>query len=116
MLGNLAFSILSRIGDILQEDALSNPNSPMATGCSPAGINLSDAWVIGSHIRHSLIDKMNKANVIQHCDSSCDSTSDIELSSNEATSSSSVTDTPSHSRVWCIGKEACKSVSPQNSP
>ncbi|KAJ1396852.1 PRONE domain [Sesbania bispinosa] len=60
VLANLAFSILSRIGDILHEDCLSNPNSPVATSCSP-GINLSETWVVGSHIRHSLLDKMNKA-------------------------------------------------------
>lgn len=97
----------------MKEDALSNPNSPMETSYSP-GINLSDAWVVGSHIRRSLTDKMNKADV-QQCDSSCDSTSDLELSSSEA-KSSTVTATPSRSRVWCIGKEACISVSPQSSP
>ncbi|XP_027348486.1 rop guanine nucleotide exchange factor 14-like [Abrus precatorius] len=113
VLGSLAFSILSRIGDILQEDALSNPNSPISTSCSP-GINLSEAWVAGSHIRHSLIDKMNKADE-NHCDSSCLSTSDMELSSTEA-KSSSVIATPSRGRLWCIGREACKSASPQNSP
>ncbi|KAK7360552.1 hypothetical protein VNO77_02558 [Canavalia gladiata] len=113
VVGSLAFSILSRIGDILQEDALSNPNSPISTICSP-GINLSEAWVVGSHIRHSLIDKMNKADG-QYCESSCGSTSDIELSSTEA-KTSSVTATPSRGRLWCIGREACKGVSPQNSP
>ncbi|KAF7829118.1 rop guanine nucleotide exchange factor 14-like [Senna tora] len=113
VLGNLAFSILSRIGDILQEDALSNPNSPVATSWSPAP-NLSETWVVGSHIRHSLIDKMNKADG-PYCESSCGSTSDLELSCTDA-KPNSVTQTPSRSRVWCIGREACTSVSPQNSP
>ncbi|XP_028755951.1 rop guanine nucleotide exchange factor 14 [Neltuma alba] len=113
VLGNLAFSILSRIGDILQEDALSNPNSPAATSCSPS-ISLSQTWVVGSHIRQSLIDKMNKADG-QYCESSCGSNSDLELSSIDV-KTSSVTQTPSRSRVWCIGKEVCTSASPQNSP
>ncbi|KAJ1381000.1 Serine-threonine/tyrosine-protein kinase, catalytic domain [Sesbania bispinosa] len=113
VLANLAFSILSRIGDILQEDCLSNPNSPVATSCSP-GINLSETWVVGSHIKHSLLDKMNKVDV-QFCDSSCDSTSDLELSSIDAKSSAVIV-TPNQSRVWCIGRKACTSVSPQNSP
>ena len=109
VLASLAFSILSRIGDILHEDALSNPNSPVATISSP-GINLSEAWTVGSHIRHSLIDRLNKADG-QYCDSSCDSTSDVELSSTEV-KANSVTTTPSRSRVWCIGREASKTVSP----
>lgn len=114
VLGNLAFSILSRIGDILQEDSLSNPNSPVVTSFSPA-INLSETWVVSSHIRHSLIDKMNKADG-RYCESSCGSTSDLELSSIDAKGGNSVTQTPSRSRVWCIGREACTSASPQNSP
>ncbi|TKY70172.1 Rop guanine nucleotide exchange factor 14 [Spatholobus suberectus] len=109
VLGNLAFSILSRIGDILQEDSLSNPNSPVAINCSP-GINLSQTWVVGSHIRQSLLDKMNKAGG-QCCDSSSYSTSDSQLSSMDA-KSSSVIATPSRSTVWCISREACTTVSP----
>ncbi|XP_015950580.1 rop guanine nucleotide exchange factor 14-like [Arachis duranensis] len=111
VLASLALSILSRIGDILQEDALSNPNSPMASinSYSP-GTSLSESWVASSHVKHSLIDKMNKADV-QYCESSCDSNSDLELSSAEA-KANSVTSTPSRNRVWCIGREACKSVSP----
>ncbi|KAL2348767.1 hypothetical protein Fmac_002767 [Flemingia macrophylla] len=74
VLGNLAFSILSRIGDILQEDYLSNPNSPLVI--SSPGINLSETWVVGSHIRQSLLDKMNKAGG-QCCDSRYYSNSDL---------------------------------------
>ncbi|XP_057744848.1 rop guanine nucleotide exchange factor 14-like [Arachis stenosperma] len=111
VLASFALSILSRIGDILQEDALSNPNSPMASinSYSP-GTSLSESWVASSHVKHSLIDKMNKADG-QYCESSCDSNSDLELSSAEA-KANSVTSTPSRNRVWCIGREACKSVSP----
>ncbi|CAJ1942017.1 unnamed protein product [Sphenostylis stenocarpa] len=111
VLGSLAFSILSRIGDILQEDALSNPNSPISTSHSP-GTNLSEAWVVGSRIRHSLIDRMNEADG-QQCGSSCASTSDTELPSTEA-SASIVTATPSRGRLWCIGKNMSK-MSPQYS-
>uniref|UniRef100_A0A5B7AWU5 Putative rop guanine nucleotide exchange factor 14 n=1 Tax=Davidia involucrata TaxID=16924 RepID=A0A5B7AWU5_DAVIN len=116
VLGNLAFSILSRIGDILQEEVLSNPNSPVPT-CSFPGINLtrvSDSPVLGQRIRHSLIDHMNKVNG-QFCDSNAGNASDLELSCGEA-KTSWLTPTPSRSRVWCIGREACSSLSPRNSP
>ncbi|KAE9614544.1 hypothetical protein Lal_00012308 [Lupinus albus] len=113
VLGSLAFSILSRLGDILLEDSLSNPNSPVATTSSP-WINLSHALVVDSRIRRSLIDKMNKTDS-QHCDSSCGSASDLEHSSIKA-EATNTTSTPSHSRVWCTGREACRGVSPQNSP
>lgn len=76
----------------MQEDALSNPNSPVVTSCSP-GINLSEAWMVGSHIRHPLIDKMNKADEL-YCDSSCGSTSDLELSAIEAKASSTTATKP----------------------
>ncbi|RDX69538.1 Rop guanine nucleotide exchange factor 14 [Mucuna pruriens] len=92
VLGNLAFGILSRIGDILQEDSLSNPNSPVVINCSP-WINLSQTCVVGSHVRQSLLDKMNKAGG-QCCDSSCFSTSDLELIDAK---SSSVIAKPNHS-------------------
>ncbi|KAK8471615.1 hypothetical protein PHAVU_003G277800 [Phaseolus vulgaris] len=101
VLGSLAFSILCRIGDILQEDALSNPNSPISITHSP-GTNLSEAWVVGSRIRHSLIDKMNETDG-EHCGSSCGSTSDVELPSTEATANI-ITATPSRGRLWCIGR------------
>ncbi|KAK4389102.1 Rop guanine nucleotide exchange factor 14 [Sesamum angolense] len=72
VLANLAFSILSRIGDILQED-----------------LNSADGKSFNA--------------------------SDIEAHYEEA-KISSVSATPSRSRVWCIGREACHSVSAQNSP
>ncbi|KAJ6822134.1 rop guanine nucleotide exchange factor 14 [Iris pallida] len=63
VLVSLAFSILSRIGDILQEDDLKKPTTPIA--------NLkfdffSDVYLAGitetppGHIRRSLIDQMNR--------------------------------------------------------
>lgn len=107
VLGNLAFSILSRIGDILQEDCLSSSNS---LSSSP-GINISETWMVDSHIKQSLLQKMNKAD--GKC---CDSTSDLELKSFDAKSKDVIIATPNRSSVWCISREACTSVSTQNSP
>ncbi|XP_009785255.1 rop guanine nucleotide exchange factor 14 [Nicotiana sylvestris] len=112
---NLAFCILTRIGEILQEDNLSNPNSP-AAACHLPGIRilgLSDS-PIPSRVRHSLIDQMNKTDE-RSCDSRHTNASDIDIESAEL-KISSVTATPSRSRVWCIGREACSSMSAANSP
>lgn len=107
VLGNLAFSILSRIGDILQEDSLSNSDS---LSSSP-GTNISETWMTDSHIRQSLLQKMNKAD--GQC---CDSTSDLEHESLDAKSKDVIAATPSRSSVWCISREACASLSTPNSP
>ncbi|CAL5429300.1 unnamed protein product [Camellia sinensis] len=112
VLQNLAFKILSRIGDVLQEDVLSNPNSPVPTYSFP-GMNFtgnSDSRGFSHRIRQSLTEKMSKADG-QLCNSSPRFASDLELSCSEP-KTSSVTATPSRSRVWCIGS----GVSPQNSP
>ncbi|KAK4384201.1 Rop guanine nucleotide exchange factor 14 [Sesamum angolense] len=107
VLANLAFSILSRIGDILQEDVMSNPNSPVAmshlVGARIPGI--SDSPML-DRVRHSLIHQLNSA------DGKSFNASDIEAHYEEA-KISSVSATPSRSRVWCIGREACHSVSAQ---
>ncbi|KAL0312320.1 UNVERIFIED_CONTAM: Rop guanine nucleotide exchange factor 14 [Sesamum radiatum] len=109
VLANLAFSILSRIGDILQEDVMSNPNSPVAmshlVGARIPGI--SDSPML--EVRHSLIHQLNST------DGKSFNASDVEAHYEEA-KISSVSATPSRSRVWCIGREACHSVSAQNSP
>ncbi|KAG8375255.1 hypothetical protein BUALT_Bualt10G0081500 [Buddleja alternifolia] len=113
VLANLAFSILSRIGDILQEDVISSPNSPAAmshlVGAKIPGI--SDSPML-DRVRHSLIHQLNSTDA--KCRESTDA-SDVEAQHEEA-KISSVSVTPSRSRVWCIGKEACSSVSAQNSP
>ncbi|XP_020248082.1 rop guanine nucleotide exchange factor 14 [Asparagus officinalis] len=63
VLVNLSFSILSRIGDILQEDDLKKPTTPIATLKFDF---FSDVYLAGitetppGHIRRSLIDQMNK--------------------------------------------------------
>ncbi|KAL6985562.1 Rop guanine nucleotide exchange factor 14 [Sarracenia purpurea var. burkii] len=115
-LRNLAFKILSRIGDILQEEVLSNPNSPVPACCFP-GINLTcnpDSLVFDQRLRHSLIDQMKKVDR-QFCNSDQSDTPDFESPSAES-KTSSVVATPSRSRVWCIGREACTGASPQDSP
>ncbi|XP_011082167.1 rop guanine nucleotide exchange factor 14 [Sesamum indicum] len=110
VLANLAFSILSRIGDILQEDVMSNPNSPVAmshlVGARIPGI--SDSPML-DRVRHSLIHQLNSASGKSF------NASEVEAHYEEA-KISSVSATPSRSRVWCIGREACHSVSAQNSP
>ncbi|KAJ9134912.1 hypothetical protein P3X46_032153 [Hevea brasiliensis] len=116
VLGNLAFSILCRIGDILQEDASSNPNSHATISYFP-GINVSgipETPVHALHSRRLLVDQMNKVDG-KYRESNASYNSDIGFSYSEA-KASSVNATPSRSRVWCIGREACISVSPSNSP
>ncbi|XP_008238005.1 PREDICTED: rop guanine nucleotide exchange factor 14 [Prunus mume] len=108
VLGNLAFSILSRVGDVLQEDALNNPNSFTASSYFP-WINIShNSSMAGQNIRYSFIDG-NKGDR-RHSDSTLSSIS------YSVAKDSPVTATPSRARVWCIGREACVSVSPTNSP
>lgn len=112
VLRNLAFSIISRIGEILQEDTLSNPNSPSAMLCF-TGINMNrimQSPSCGPSARHSLIDQMNKADG-KYSESNSSSYPDRELCYGEGRTNS-VDATPSGSRVWCIGKEACIGVSP----
>ncbi|VVB02216.1 unnamed protein product [Arabis nemorensis] len=66
ILASLAFRILSRIEEILQEDSLSNnPSSPTTPSCSLGSKNLfrtTERLLISSRLRHSLIHDMNKAN------------------------------------------------------
>jgi hypothetical protein len=116
VLGNLAFSILSRIADIMQEDSLTNPSSPAATCCFP-GINSSGyvetpamSYISDTHSSN----RLNKVDV-KHRKSNASHISDQELSCSEARTSSVIA-TPSRSRVWCIGGDACRSLSPTNSP
>ncbi|XP_021736039.1 rop guanine nucleotide exchange factor 14-like [Chenopodium quinoa] len=117
VLGNLAYSILTRIGDILQEDHSSNPNSPMPTPyiSSVSFINgILDSPIGNPHIRHSLVERMNKVDGY-FSDSNPSRCSDSEISSSTDAKSSSVTATPSSSRVWCIGKDGCSNASPDSS-
>ncbi|KAJ6415415.1 hypothetical protein OIU84_004251 [Salix udensis] len=116
VLGNLAFSILSRIADIMQEDSLTNPSSPAATCCFP-GINSSgyvETPVHALHLRHSLIDQMSGVDV-NYRKSDASHVSDQELSCSEGRTSSVIA-TPSRGRVWCAGGDACRSLPPTDSP
>lgn len=96
---------------------MSKPNSP-ASSCCFSGTTLSGISEFTSASKHeqlSLIDQMKLVDRQSCCDSSTSKASEIDFSDSEA-KTSSVTSTPCRSRVWCISKEACSSVSPPNSP
>lgn len=83
-LANLSFSILSRIGDILQEDVASNPNSPVAIS------HLIAARIPGildnpmlDRVRHSLIRQLNGVDGKSPLSHDTDA-SDIEIQCAEA--------------------------------
>ncbi|KAH9617595.1 hypothetical protein KSS87_005852 [Heliosperma pusillum] len=117
VLGNLAYSILSRIGDILQEDYLSNPNTPIPTSSFHSGLSLNrmlDSPINNSGIRHSLVEQMNKVDGY-FSDSNPSRFSDSEISSSTETKSSSVTATPSSSQIWRTGKDSITKGSPDSS-
>ncbi|RZR82330.1 hypothetical protein BHM03_00008718 [Ensete ventricosum] len=62
VLGGLAFRILSRIGDIFQEDDLKNPTTPIANLKFDFSSNVYLAGIAETppgHIKRSLIDQMN---------------------------------------------------------
>ncbi|CAI9094938.1 OLC1v1030775C1 [Oldenlandia corymbosa var. corymbosa] len=110
VLGNLAFSILSRIGDILEEDRLSNPNSPVTSSHFPGlSIPSVSSSPLQRRVRHSLLDQMNRVDGYPlHA-------SDLESSLCDS-KVSSMNSTPSRNRVWCIGRDACGRMSAGNSP
>ncbi|KAK2661941.1 hypothetical protein Ddye_000515 [Dipteronia dyeriana] len=87
VLRNLAFSILSRMGDVLHEDALSNPNSPTAKCCLPGfkmNANSDIQWL-------GLVDQTQRVAA---------KFSALEFSYNEAkVSSANAKPSPSRSRV-----------------
>ncbi|KAF5774503.1 putative PRONE domain, Rop guanine nucleotide exchange factor [Helianthus annuus] len=114
VLKNLAFSILTRIGDISQEDVLSDPNSPMAKN-SLIGVNIPSIVGVSSSntkARRTLIDKMDtiegKLSLLKTKEAS-----DTALLSDES-NLRSVTATPSTSS-GCVGKESYFS-SPTDTP
>ncbi|KAE9459122.1 hypothetical protein C3L33_08974, partial [Rhododendron williamsianum] len=100
VLRNLAFKILSRIRDILQEDVLRNPHLHVPTYCFPGTSVTKNANspVLGQRVRHSLIEKMNKVDGGEFHNSSSNIAS-FELSCSEP-KTSSVVGTPSWSGVW----------------
>ncbi|KAI7740094.1 hypothetical protein M8C21_026371 [Ambrosia artemisiifolia] len=114
VLTNLAFSILTRIGDISQEDVLSDANSPMAKN-TLLGVNIPcilDQSSSNIKARRTLIDKMDgierKLSLLK-----TEEASDTALLRDES-NRRSVTATPSTSS-GCVGKESCFS-SPADTP
>ncbi|MCL7022677.1 hypothetical protein MKW94_018655, partial [Papaver nudicaule] len=98
VIGNLAFSILSRIKDILQEDDLSKPNSPVSSSCF-SGSTLSGISELSSASKReqlSLIDQMKMVDGQSCGDSSTSKASEIDFSDSEA-KTSSVASTPCRS-------------------
>ncbi|KAI7728666.1 hypothetical protein M8C21_010232 [Ambrosia artemisiifolia] len=56
VLGNLAFTVLTRIEDICQEDVSADPNSPLATNSHPG---VSGIFMSSVSARYTLFDKLN---------------------------------------------------------
>ncbi|KAL0695899.1 hypothetical protein Bca4012_063079 [Brassica carinata] len=98
-LANLAYRILSRMGEILREDSLSNPNSPAPPSCFPSSRDLyrtPERPLLSSRVRHSLTDDMNKADGTE---------TGLDFLFADAKFVSSVNATPSRSsRIWCMSK------------
>uniref|UniRef100_A0A251U639 Putative RHO guanyl-nucleotide exchange factor 14 n=2 Tax=Helianthus annuus TaxID=4232 RepID=A0A251U639_HELAN len=94
VLGNLAFNMLARIGDICHEDESVNPNSPMPMGFS---------GIVSA--RHTLFDKMNyidgKLSLLK-----AEKASYTPFLGDE-TNTDSIAATPSRIPHCCIGKEVC---------
>ncbi|KAI3792896.1 hypothetical protein L2E82_06788 [Cichorium intybus] len=108
VLGNLAFNILTRIGDIAQQDVLIDPNSPMAKYTLPGVKNvvgISGISVSNISSRHTSIEKVNniqgKFSLLK-----VEKASYASLFSDES-NTNSVAATPIPSPRCCMGKEAC---------
>ncbi|KAL8209981.1 hypothetical protein R6Q57_006713 [Mikania cordata] len=106
VLSNLAFSILTRIGDISQEDILCDPNSPMTINRLHC-LNISNIPCISSsniNAKHTLIDKMDSMegnlSLLK-----TEEASDTSLLSDEP-NRKSVTATASTSSACCLGTES----------
>ncbi|KAJ0898283.1 putative PRONE domain, Rop guanine nucleotide exchange factor [Helianthus annuus] len=94
VLGNLAFNILARIGDICHEDEAVDPNSPMPLGFS---------GIVSA--RHTLFDKMNyidgKLSLLKAKKAS------YTPFLGDETNTDSIAATSSRIPHCCIGKEVC---------
>ncbi|GAB4857964.1 hypothetical protein Ancab_015869 [Ancistrocladus abbreviatus] len=96
VIGNLAQRILSRIGDILQEDQSSNPISPVPRYCF---VGFIPRGVPESPVVNSVNGKMNKAD--GYTSDSNASRAESEIFSPIEPKTSSATNTPGGSCVWC---------------
>eukprot|EP00262_Sarcandra_glabra_P007936 TRINITY_DN21073_c0_g1_i1.p1 TRINITY_DN21073_c0_g1~~TRINITY_DN21073_c0_g1_i1.p1 ORF type:complete len:546 (-),score=95.93 TRINITY_DN21073_c0_g1_i1:328-1965(-) len=118
VLGSLAFSILSRIGDILQEDDLNKPDSllvPMFKFDRFFDINLTGlSESPATQVKNSLLDQMDRVDG-SFCQSNVNKHAE-EFFDTEAKTSTTLVSPLRRSKVWCYGREACASVSPPCSP
>ncbi|CAN0880217.1 Rop guanine nucleotide exchange factor 14, partial [Linum grandiflorum] len=117
VMGNLAWSILTRIAEVLHEDDVNNPNPAGTTSCRSEIAGLSDIMWAKAKLREAEYDEGNKVEERLRYSDASNSVSDWEFCNSEPKSSSTANETPSRSRVWCIGGEACLSTSsPRYSP
>ncbi|KAK1435961.1 hypothetical protein QVD17_01734 [Tagetes erecta] len=104
VLGNFAFNILTRIGDVCQEDVTVDPSSPMAMNTLP-GMNISSISgisILGVSSRHMIFDKTNRMDVKTSLLKAEKASYTACLS--DETNTDPVTTTPSR---CCICKEGC---------
>ncbi|XP_023536562.1 rop guanine nucleotide exchange factor 14-like isoform X1 [Cucurbita pepo subsp. pepo] len=103
VLGNLAYIILSRIADVLQEDVMcNNPNSP-APCCFP-----------GMSLLNNCRDQMSALHAWQPLLGHPNSRPNMTFSASKVRGNSP-TASPSRNRTsWCMGREVCRSVSSGN--
>lgn len=114
----LAFSILSRIGDILQEDDLKKPTTPIATLKFDFS---SDVYLSGitetppGRIKRCLIHQMNMVDGRYSKDNASKAVEEPFLG-NKANTIMVVAASPFKSRAWCYGRELCVNTPPSSSP
>lgn len=114
VLVGLAFSVLSRIGDILIEDDLKKPTTPIATlkfdFCSDVYLSGITETPPG-HIKRSLIDQMNM--VDGRTKGTKVSKGIIDKKSKMITV---IAASPLRNKAWCYGKEESEYCTPSCSP
>lgn len=109
VLGGLAFSILSRIGDIFQEDDLKNPTTPIANLKFDFSSNVYLAGIAETppgHIKRSLIDQMNTVDG-RFSSFYIGKASEEHFLDGKAKRITVVPTSPLRSRTWCYGREVC---------
>ncbi|KAI3716844.1 hypothetical protein L1987_68034 [Smallanthus sonchifolius] len=105
VLGNLAFNILARIGDICQEDVSADPSSPIASLPDISVSGISGISVSSVSSRRTLFDKLNnmegKSSLLKAENAS------YRAFIGDETNTDSVTTPPGRSPRRCIRKEFC---------
>lgn len=108
----------------MREDASANPNvsSAISSSCFPVWMSItsltnnnSDRDKLTTTTDHDRVDGRRSESTSSRASSSFDMESN-SCSDAKASPFLSVNSTPSRRRVWCIGREACISLSPPNSP